>query len=245
MSTYFTNRLALVTGGTRGIGASIAKALQSKGCQVVTSYNSNTEAAKKFTQETGIPAYAFDACNYQQCSESIKTLEATHGSIDILINNAGITRDSMFHKMSYDQWHEVIHNNLTSCFNMARSVIEGMRQRGFGRIINISSINGQKGQLGQVNYAAAKAGLMGFTKALALENANKGITVNTITPGYIETDMVAAVSPDVMKAIVSQIPVGRLGQPQEIARTVTFLACEDAGFITGATLSINGGQYMA
>jgi acetoacetyl-CoA reductase len=245
MSLVFNNRVALITGGTRGIGAAIAKNLHDKGCKVVTSYNNNSAAAKKFTESTGIPAYSFDVCNYNDCESKMKEIEASYGPVDILVNNAGITKDSMFHKMDPENWHKVINNNLTSCFNMARSVIEGMRKRGFGRIINISSINGQKGQLGQVNYAAAKAGLMGFTKALALENASKGITVNTVTPGYVETDMVASVSPDVMKNIVSQIPVGRLAKPQEIARAVAFLASDDAGFITGATISVNGGQYMA
>lgn len=238
------NRTVLITGGTRGIGAAIGKHLKSLGYVVVSTYVGHTETAQQFSQETGIHVYRWDVANYDACVAGVKLVADDIGPIDVLVNNAGITRDSFFHKMSPTQWMEVINTNLNSVFNMTTQVINGMRERGFGRIINISSINGQKGQLGQSNYAAAKAGLLGFTKSLALENATKGITVNAITPGYISTDMVAHVQPDILAKIIAQIPVGRLGTPEDIAHCVAFLASESAGFITGATLSANGGQYM-
>lgn len=239
------NRLALVTGGTRGIGKAIALLLKDKGYKIVSNYYGNDKNASQFEQAHQIPVCKWNVGDYKACEQGIKEVEAKWGPIDILVNNAGITQDAMFHKMAFEQWNQVIQVNLTSCFNMARAVIEGMRERGFGRIINISSINGQKGQLGQTNYAAAKAGLIGFTKALALEAASKGVTVNAVTPGYIETDMVSAVPEEVVQKIVRQIPVARLGKPEEIANAVAFLACDSAGFITGSTLSINGGQYMS
>jgi acetoacetyl-CoA reductase len=238
-------RVAVVTGGTRGIGAAISKALNGAGLKVAANYGGNDEAAKKFHSETDIGVYKWDVSDHAACTRGIKTVEAELGPVDILVNNAGITRDTMFHKMTPEQWGQVIATNLGSLFNMCRPVIEGMRERNFGRIINISSINGQKGQMGQVNYSAAKAGELGFTKALAQENARKGITINAICPGYIATEMVMAVPKEVLdKSIIPQIPVGRLGQPEEVARCVLFLASDDAGFITGATLSANGGQYM-
>jgi acetoacetyl-CoA reductase len=238
-------RVALVTGGTRGIGAAISKALKAAGYTVAASYAGNDEAAAKFKAETGIQVYKWDVSSFEACAEGVKKVEAELGPIDVLVNNAGITRDVPFHKMSLDQWNAVINTNLGSLFNMTRQVIEGMRARKFGRIINISSINGQKGQFGQVNYSAAKAGDIGFTKALALENAKGGITVNAICPGYINTEMVQAVPKDVLeKVVIPQIPVARLGEPEEIARGVVFLAAEESGFITGSTLSINGGQYL-
>ena len=238
-------RVAVVTGGTRGIGAAISKALKGAGCKVAANYGGNDEAARKFRAETEIGVYKWDVSDHQACANGIKTVAAKLGPIDILVNNAGITRDTMFHKMTPEQWAQVIGTNLGSLFNMCRPVIEGMRERNFGRIINISSINGQKGQMGQVNYSAAKAGELGFTKALAQENARKGITVNAICPGYIATEMVMAVPKDVLeKNIIPQIPAGRLGTPEEVARCVLFLASDEAGFITGATLSANGGQYM-
>jgi acetoacetyl-CoA reductase len=239
-------RTALVTGGTRGIGAAIAKALKAQGCTVAASYAGNDEAANTFNAETDIPVFKWDVSSYQACAEGVKSVEQALGPIDILVNNAGITKDAMFHKMTVEQWNAVISTNLNSLFNMTQPIWGGMRDRGFGRIICISSINGQKGQMGQVNYAAAKAGELGFVKALAQEGAAKGITVNAICPGYISTEMVRAIAPDVLeKRILPLIPVGRLGEPEEIARTVCFLAADDAGFITGATFSINGGQYMA
>jgi acetoacetyl-CoA reductase len=238
-------RVALVTGGTRGIGAAISKALKAAGYTVAASYAGNDEAAAKFKAETGIQVYKWDVSSFEACAEGVKKVEAELGPIDVLVNNAGITRDVPFHKMSLDQWNAVINTNLGSLFNMTRQVIEGMRARKFGRIINISSINGQKGQFGQVNYSAAKAGDIGFTKALALENAKGGVTVNAICPGYINTEMVQAVPKDVLeKNVIPQIPVARLGEPEEIARGVVFLAAEESGFITGSTLSINGGQYL-
>ncbi len=238
-------RVALVTGGTRGIGAAISKALKAAGYTVAASYAGNDEAAAKFKAETGIQVYKWDVSSFDACAAGVKKVEAELGPIDVLVNNAGITRDVPFHKMSLEQWNAVINTNLGSLFNMTRQVIEGMRARKFGRIINISSINGQKGQFGQVNYSAAKAGDIGFTKALALENAKGGITVNAICPGYINTEMVQAVPKDVLeKAVIPQIPVSRLGEPEEIARGVVFLAAEESGFITGSTLSINGGQYL-
>ncbi|WP_025032700.1 acetoacetyl-CoA reductase [Bradyrhizobium sp. DOA9] len=238
-------RVALVTGGTRGIGAAISKALKAAGYKVAASYAGNDAAADKFKAETGIAVYKWDVSNFDACAEGVKKVEAEVGPVDVLVNNAGITRDGAFHKMSLEQWNAVIGTNLGSLFNMSRQVIEGMRGRKFGRIINISSINGQKGQFGQVNYSAAKAGEIGFTKALALENAKGGVTVNAICPGYINTEMVQAVPKDVLeKAILPLIPIGRLGEPEEIARAVVFLAADEAGAITGSTLSVNGGQYM-
>jgi acetoacetyl-CoA reductase len=239
-------RVALVTGGTRGIGAAISKGLKAAGYKVAASYAGNDAAAEKFTSETGIPVYKWDVASFEACGAGIKKVETDLGPIEVLVNNAGITRDTPLHKMTVDQWNAVINTNLGSLFNMTRHVIEGMRARKFGRIINISSINGQKGQFGQVNYSAAKAGDIGFTKALALENAKGGITVNVIAPGYINTEMVQAVPKEVLeKSVIPQIPVNRLGEPEEIARAVLFLAAEDAGFITGSTLTVNGGQYHA
>ena len=238
------NRVAVVTGGTRGIGKAIAIDLKKSGCKVAASYHGNDEAAQAFKKETGIHVFRFDVADFEQCSTAVRQIEADVGPIDILVNNAGITRDGFMHKMGEESWDAVMDTNLKSCFNMARAVIEGMRTRSYGRIISISSINGQMGQMGQTNYAAAKAGVFGFTKSLARECANKGITVNAIAPGYINTDMVAAVSPVVMKGIVAKIPVGRLGEASEIARAVCFLADDAAGFITGETLSVNGGQHM-
>ena len=239
------SRVAVVTGGSRGIGAAISKALKAAGYKVAATYAGNDEAANAFKAETGIPVYKWDVSNTEACAAGLKKVEADLGPIEILINNAGITRDSAFHRMTAEQWHAVINTNLNSLFNMTRPVIEGMRARKFGRIINISSINGQKGQFGQTNYSAAKAGDLGFTKALAQESAKLGITVNAICPGYIATEMVMAVSQEVReKSIIPQIAVGRLGEPEEIARCVVFLASDEAGFITGSTLSANGGQYM-
>ena len=239
-------RVAVVTGGSRGIGAAISKALKAAGYTVAANYAGNDEAAAKFREETGIPVYKWDVSSYDACAAGLADVEKDLGPIDVVVNNAGITRDGFFHKMSPDQWNAVINTNLNSLFNMCRPVIEGMRNRNFGRIICISSINGQKGQAGQANYSAAKAGEIGFVKALAQENANKGITVNAICPGYIGTEMVRAIAPDVLeKRIIPQIPVGRLGEPEEIARIVAFLAADESGFITGSTLSANGGQYMA
>ena len=238
-------RVAIVTGGSRGIGASISKALKAEGCEVAATYGGNDEAAKAFTDETGIRTFKFDVGDYEACKAGIAEVESAIGPVEILVNNAGITRDAPFHKMTPQQWNEVIDTNLTGVFNMTHNVWGGMRDRSFGRVINISSINGQKGQFGQANYAAAKAGDIGFTKALAQEGARKGITVNVICPGYIATEMVNAVPEKVREQIVAQIPVGRLGEPEEIARCVAFLASDDAGFITGATLSANGGQYLA
>jgi acetoacetyl-CoA reductase len=238
-------RVALVTGGSRGIGAAISKALKAAGYKVGASYAGNDEAASAFTRETGIPTYKWDVSDYDACVAGIAKVEADLGPIDVLVNNAGITKDGMFHKMTKDQWYGVINTNLNSLFNMTRPVWEGMRARKFGRVICISSINGQKGQMGQVNYSAAKAGDIGFVKALAQEGARAGITVNSICPGYIATEMVKAIDPAVVeKNILPLIPVGRLGEPEEIARAVVFLAADEAGFITGSTLSANGGQYM-
>jgi acetoacetyl-CoA reductase len=239
-------RVAVVTGGTRGIGAAISKALAEAGYAVAATYGGNDEAAARFHAETGVSVYKWDVGDYEACVAGLAKVAADLGPVDVVINNAGIARDAMFHRMTPEQWTAVININLNSLFNMCRPVIEGMRERGFGRIVNISSINGQKGQMGQTNYSASKAGEIGFTKALALENASKGITVNTICPGYIATDMTAAVPADVLeKVILPQIPVRRLGAPEEVARCVVFLAAEDAGFITGSTLTANGGQYLA
>lgn len=240
------SRVAIVTGGTRGIGAAISKALHAAGYKVAAIYAGNDEAATAFSRESGIATYKWDVSSFDKSAAGIAKVESDLGPTDILVNNAGITRDSAFHKMTHEQWLAVINTNLNSLFNMTRPVIEGMRERGFGRIVNISSINGQKGQFGQTNYSAAKAGDLGFTKALAQENARKGITVNAICPGYVATDMVRAMPSDVLeKSILSQIPVGRLGEPEEIARCVLFLVSDDAGFITGSTLTANGGQYLA
>ena len=238
-------RVAVVTGGTRGIGAAISKALSGAGYKVAANYGGNDEAAQKFKAETGIAVYKWDVSSFEACEAGVKQVETDLGPIDVLVNNAGITRDTMFHRMKPEQWTAVINTNLNSLFNMCRPVIEGMRTRKFGRVVNISSINGQKGQMGQSNYSAAKAGEIGFTKALAQENARAGITVNAICPGYINTEMVQAVPKDVLeKSILPLIPVGRLGEPEDIARCVVFLASDDAGFITGSTLSANGGQVM-
>jgi acetoacetyl-CoA reductase len=240
-----SNRIALVTGGTRGIGKAICLALKDAGYRVVANYASRDSVAEEFRAETGIPVYKFDISNFEECQTySQKIADELGAPIDVLINNAGITRDAFMHKMPQDYWTEVINTNLNSCYYMARAVINSMRERGFGRIVNISSINGQLGQFGQTNYSAAKAGVLGFTKALARETANKGITVNSIAPGYIRTDMTSAVSGSVLEKIVNGIPVGRMGEPEEIARAVLFLVADEAGFITGETLSINGGQYM-
>jgi acetoacetyl-CoA reductase len=238
-------RVALVTGGTRGIGAAISKALKAAGYSVAANYAGNDEAANKFKSEIGIPVFKWDVGDFDACAAGVKQVESAVGPVDILVNNAGITRDGFFHRMTKEQWSAVIRTNLDSLFNMTRPVIEGMRNRSFGRVVVISSINGQKGQMGQVNYSASKAGDIGFVKALAQENANKGITVNAICPGYIGTEMVQAIDANVLNTkIIPQIPVGRLGMPEEIAKAVAYLAGDDAGFITGSTLSINGGQYM-
>jgi acetoacetyl-CoA reductase len=238
-------RVAMVTGGTRGIGAAIAKALKAAGYAVAANYGGNDAAAEKFKAETDIAVFKWDVSSYEACAAGVRKVETEVGPVDVLVNNAGITRDAMFHRMTPEHWSAVINTNLNSLFNMCRPVIEGMRARKFGRIINISSINGQKGQMGQSNYSAAKAGEIGFTKALAQEGARAGITVNAICPGYINTEMVQAVPKDVLeKTIIPQIPVGRLGEPEDIARVVVFLASDDAGFITGSTLSANGGQIM-
>jgi len=238
-------RIALVTGGTRGIGAAISKALKDKGCTVAANYGGNDEAAARFKDETGINVYKFDVSDFDACQAGIAEIENDLGPVDILVNNAGITRDTMIHKMDKAKWDAVLRTNLDSCFNTVRPVIDGMRERGFGRIINISSINGQKGQMGQTNYSAAKAGVIGFTKALAQAPARKGITVNCVAPGYIDTDMVADVPKEVLDGIIATIPVGRLGKAEEIAFCVSFLADDAAGFITGATLTANGAQYIA
>ena len=239
-------RVALVTGGTRGIGAAVSRALSKAGYAVAATYAGNTKAAEAFQAETGIHVHQWDIGDFDACAAGVKTVEASLGPVEILVNNAGIVRDAALHKMSKAQWDAVIRTNLDGLFNMCRQVIEGMRTRKFGRIINISSINGQKGQFGQTNYSASKAGDLGFTKALALETARLGITVNAICPGYIHTEMLDAVPPDVMeKSILPLIPVGRLGKAEEIARAVLFLAADDAAFVTGSTLSINGGQYMS
>jgi len=238
------SRVALVTGGTRGIGEAICLALKEAGYNVAATYAGNDDAAKQFSEANGIPVYKFDVGDYDACQSAVAQIESDIGPVEVLINNAGITRDGTMHKMTFEQWNQVIQTNLTSCFNMCHAVLNGMRERGFGRIVNIGSINGQAGQYGQVNYAAAKSGIHGFTKALAQEGAAKGITVNAIAPGYIATEMVRAVPENVLEKIVARIPVGRLGEASEIARGVAFLVADDAGFITGSTLSINGGQHM-
>ncbi|NTU76307.1 MAG: acetoacetyl-CoA reductase [Alphaproteobacteria bacterium] len=239
------SRVAVVTGGTRGIGAAISTMLKLAGYKVAATYMGNDGAAKAFSEKTGIAAFKFDVGDYEACEKGLAKIQASLGAVDVLVNNAGITRDSFLHKMSSAQWHDVVGTNLDSVFNMCRLVIEGMRERGFGRIVNISSINGKAGQIGQTNYAATKAGIIGFSKALALEVASKGVTVNVVAPGYIDTDMVRAVSPEVMDKIVAKIPVKRLGKAEEIARTVMFLAADECAFTTGATIHVNGGQYMA
>lgn len=240
------SRIALVTGGTRGIGEAISIALKNAGYKVAATYASDDAAAQAFQKESGIHAvYKWDVADFYACQDSVKKVEEELGGpIDVLVNNAGITRDGAMHKMTAENWDTVIQTNLSSVFYMSRAVIDGMRSRGFGRIVNISSMNGQLGQFGQTNYSAAKAGIFGFTKALARESAGKGITVNAIAPGYIETDMIKKISPEIMKQIVAGIPVGRIGQPEEIARAVVFLAADEAGYITGETLSVNGGQHM-
>ncbi|WP_298199090.1 acetoacetyl-CoA reductase [Novosphingobium sp.] len=237
-------RVAIVTGGTRGIGKAICLALQAQGVKVAANYAGNSTAADAFTAETGIPAYRFDVGDHEATLAGCAQIAADLGPIDIVVNNAGITRDGVLHKMSFEDWNEVMRINLGGCFNMAKATFPGMRERGWGRIVNIGSINGQAGQYGQVNYAAAKSGIHGFTKALAQEGAKYGVTVNAIAPGYIDTDMVAAVPAPVLEKIIAKIPVGRLGHADEIARGVAFLASEEAAFITGSTMSINGGQHM-
>ena len=237
-------RVALVTGGTRGIGEAICKNLKDAGNTVAASYAGNDEAAQEFSDTTGIPVYKFDVSDFDACQEAVAKIESDLGPVEILVNNAGITRDGTMHRMDFEQWNKVIQTNLSSCFNMCRAVIEGMRERSFGRIVNIGSVNGQAGQYGQVNYAAAKSGIHGFTKALAKEGAAKGITVNAIAPGYVLTDMVRAVPEKVLEKIIATIPVGRLGDPNDIARGVLFLVSDDASFITGSTVDINGGQHM-
>ncbi len=239
-------RVAVVTGGTRGIGEAISKGLQAAGYTVAATYAGNDEKANAFKDATGIAVYKWDVADPKQCEDGLARVQAEVGPVDVLVNNAGITRDGTFHRMSFEQWSAVIRTNLDSMFTMTRPLIGGMRERGYGRIIIISSINGQKGQMGQTNYSAAKAGVIGFAKALAQENARNGVTVNVIAPGYIATEMVQAVPEEVLKTkILPLIPVGRLGEAEEIARAVVFLAGEEAGFITGSTLSVNGGQYMA
>ncbi len=237
-------RVAVVTGGTRGIGQAIAVALKAAGYRVAATYGSDDRAAGQFHQEIGIPVFKFNVADFDECARGVAAVEAELGPVEVLVNNAGITRDTTIHRMSFEQWNAVIQTNLASCFNMSRAVIEGMRERKFGRIVNVGSINGQAGQYGQVNYAAAKSGIHGFTKALAQEGATRGITVNAVAPGYVDTDMVRAVPADVLEKIVARIPVGRLGKAEDIARTVLFLLADDADFITGSTLSVNGGQHM-
>jgi len=237
-------RVAIVTGGTRGIGQAICMRLQKQGHLVIANYGGNDEKARAFTAATGIQSYRWDVGDHEACIHNCNDIAAEHGPIDIVINNAGVTRDGVLHKMTFDDWNEVMRINLGGCFNMAKATFPGMRERGWGRIVNIGSINGQAGQYGQVNYAAAKSGIHGFTKALAQEGAKYGVTVNAIAPGYIDTDMVAAVPPPVLEKIVAKIPVGRLGQAEEIARGVAFLTSENGGFVTGSTMSINGGQHM-
>ena len=237
-------RVAVVTGGTRGIGGATSVALKDAGYRVAAVYGSDDKKAEEFTKETGIAAYKWDVSDFEACQTGIAKVVADIGPVDVLVNNAGITRDGTMHRMDYEQWKQVIDTNIGSCFNMSRAVIEGMRERRFGRIVNVGSINGQAGQYGQVNYAAAKSGIHGFTKALAQEGAAQGITVNAIAPGYVDTEMVAAVPENILEKIIERIPVGRLGKAEEIARAIKFLIADDAGFITGSTLSVNGGQHM-
>ncbi len=236
--------VAIVTGGTRGIGLEITKGLIAEGYTVAATYNGNEDAAKACAKDTGARVYKFDVSNFEECQKGCEQIEKDLGAVNVLVNNAGMTKDAVLHKMTPEIWHTVVETNLTSCFSMCRGVINGMRGRGFGRIINISSINGQKGQFGQTNYSAAKAGILGFTKALALESAAKGITVNAICPGYIATDMTASMKQDVLDSIIRQIPVARMGTPKEVADIVVFLASDKAGFINGATITANGGQYL-
>ena len=239
------SRIAVVTGGTRGIGAAISAELKQKGFKVAANYAGNDERAKEFSESTEIPVYKFDVSDFEQCEKGIQRItQDLGGYVDVLVNNAGITRDGTLQRMKPDAWKAVLDTNLGSCYNMCHCVIDAMRETGFGRIVNVGSINGQAGQYGQVNYAAAKSGIHGFTKALAQEGASKGITVNAIAPGYVDTDMVRAVPPAVLEKIIAKIPVGRLGQAQDIARSVAFLVADEAGFITGSTLSVNGGQHM-
>jgi acetoacetyl-CoA reductase len=237
-------KVAIVTGGTRGIGEAISIALSGVGHKVAANYGSNVEAARAFNERTGIPTYKFDVSDFEACQKGVRQVEDDLGPVQILVNNAGITRDGTLHRMDFDRWNAVLQTNLSSCFNMCRCVIDDMRAANFGRIVNIGSVNGQAGQYGQVNYAAAKSGIHGFTKALALEGASKHITVNAIAPGYVDTEMVRAVPEKVLEKIIATIPVGRLGHAEDIARAVLFLVADDAGFITGSTLSINGGQHM-
>jgi len=237
-------RVAVVTGGTRGIGRAVSITLKNAGYNVAANYGGDDNAARQLNEETGIPVFKFDVTDFNACAEGVKKIGTQLGPIEVLVNNAGITRDATMHRMNYEQWNAVIQTNLSSCFNMSRAVIEGMRARSFGRIVNVASINGQAGQYGQVNYAAAKSGIHGFTKALAQEGAARGITVNTLAPGYVNTDMVRAVPADVVTKIIARIPVGRLGKPEDISRAVLFLVADDADFITGSTLSVNGGQHM-
>jgi acetoacetyl-CoA reductase len=237
-------RVAIVTGGTRGIGEAISLKLRDAGISVAANYAGNEERAKAFTAATGIRSYKWDVSDHQACLDGVEQVEAELGPVDILVNNAGITRDGIIMKMTYDDWKAVIDTNLGGCFNMAKATFPGMRARGWGRIVNVGSVNGQAGQYGQVNYAAAKSGIHGFTKALAQEGAKAGVTVNAIAPGYIDTDMVAAVPQEVLAKIIAKVPVGRLGHAEEIARGVLFLCAEDAGFVTGSTMSLNGGQHM-
>lgn len=237
-------RVAIVTGGTRGIGEAISVALKQAGYKVAANYCGNEDRAKAFTAKTGIPSYKWDVANFDECVAGVAKVVAELGPVDIVVNNAGITRDASMRKMNRAGWDEVLDTNIGGCFNMCKTVWDGMMERGFGRVVNIGSINGQAGQFGQVNYSAAKSAIHGFTKALAQEGAPKGVTVNTIAPGYIDTDMVAAVPPPVLEKIVAKIPVGRLGKAEEIARGVLFLVADDAGFVTGSTMSINGGQHM-
>lgn len=240
-----TDRLALVTGGTRGIGEAISIGLKEQGYRVLASFQRNQQVAEEFSERTGIPVFKFDASDFDATEQSIRTIEADMGPVDVLVNNAGITRDGVLHKMTPQNWQEVIETNLSSCFYTCHAVIAGMRERRFGRIVNISSINGLEGQFGQTNYAAAKAGMCGFTKSLAKESARYGITVNSVAPGYVDTDMVRAIAPEVLQKIIEKIPVGRLAKPEDVARCVNFLVADDADFITGTTLSVNGGQYMS
>ena len=237
-------RVAIVTGGTRGIGEAISRGLQAHGFTVAANYGGNTEKAKAFSAETGIASYQWDVGDHQACIDGCAQVAADLGPVDVVVNNAGVTRDAVLHKMSFDDWNEVMRINLGGCFNMVKATFPGMRERAWGRVVNIGSVNGQSGQYGQVNYAAAKSGIHGFTKALALEGAKFGVTVNAIAPGYIDTDMVSAVPQAVLDKIIAKIPIGRLGQADEIARGVVFLCSEDAGFVTGSTLSLNGGQHM-
>jgi acetoacetyl-CoA reductase len=237
-------RVAVVTGGTRGIGRAISVGLKGAGYNVAANFGRDDKTAQDFAAATGIPVFKFDVSDFAACAEGVKAIEATLGPIEVLVNNAGITRDATMHRMTFEHWNAVIQTNLSSCFNMSRAVIDGMRDRRFGRIVNVGSINGQAGQYGQVNYAAAKSGIHGFTKALAQEGASRGVTVNAVAPGYVDTEMVRAVPKDVLEKIVARIPVGRLGKAEDIARTVLFLVDDEAGFITGSTLSVNGGQHM-